>query len=72
MATVRISKSLAAFAMTGAAPVPVPPPIPALMKTILVLHSKTSTTSLMFSSAAIRPFKGQAPAPRPSVTETPN
>ena len=34
-ATVKIFKSFAAFAITGAAPVPVPPPMPAVTKTIL-------------------------------------
>ncbi len=34
MATVRIPKSLHIFATTGAAPVPVPPPIPAVTNTI--------------------------------------
>ena len=33
IATVRIPKSLHTFATTGAAPVPVPPPIPAVTKT---------------------------------------
>ena len=36
MATVRMPNSRAALAITGAAPVPVPPPIPAVMNTILV------------------------------------
>ena len=35
-ATVRIPSSLATFAITGEPPVPVPPPIPAVMKIILL------------------------------------
>ena len=72
MATVSKPSSLAAFAIIGAAPVPVPPPIPAVIKTILVLPSSTSATSLRLSIAAWRPISGLFPAPRPSVNDSPN
>ena len=52
--------------MTGAAPVPVPPPIPPVMKTI----SAPSNSALMASrsaSTASRPTLEFAPAPRPLV-----
>ncbi len=39
IATVRIPCSLAIFAITGEAPVPVPPPIPAVIKSILVFEA---------------------------------
>ena len=63
MPTVRMSRSLAAFAITGAAPVPVPPPIPAVMKTIFVCSPSSSTTSSSDSMAALRPTSGREPAP---------
>ncbi len=64
--TVRAPSSRAICAMIGAAPVPVPPPMPAVTKTM----SAPPTSSLMrctSSSAAFRPFSGSAPAPRPRV-----
>ena len=70
--TVRIPISLAIFAITGAAPVPVPPPIPAVMKTILVLFPSIALISSMLSSAAFLPTSGSAPAPKPSVSLTPS
>ena len=70
--TVRMPSSLAARAITGAAPVPVPPPIPAVIKTILVVCSKVALISSMLSIAACSPTSGFAPAPKPSVNETPN
>ena len=70
--TVRIPISLAIFAITGAAPVPVPPPIPAVMKTILVLFPSMALISSMLSSAAFLPTSGSAPAPKPSVSLTPS
>ena len=70
--TVRIPISLATFAITGAAPVPVPPPIPAVMKTILVFCPIDALISSILSIAAFSPTSGSAPAPRPSVIVTPN
>src|ERR1700691_824037 len=63
-ATVRMPSSLATCATTGAAPVPVPPPIPAVMNSI----SQPSMSSMMrsrSSMAAWRPTSGSAPAPTP-------
>ena len=57
----------AAFAITGAAPVPVPPPIPAVMKHMCA-PSRCPTISSIDSSAAAQPTSGFAPAPSPSVT----
>ena len=57
-------------ATTGAAPVPVPPPRPAVMKTM----SEPSRASQIFSvssTAAWRPTSGLAPAPRPFVSLPP-
>ena len=69
--TVRIPRSRAAFAMTGAAPVPVPPPMPAAMKHICAPSSAFSTCSIV-SSAAARPISGREPAPRPCVILRPS
>ena len=69
-ATVRIPISLAIFAITGEAPVPVPPPIPAVMNTISA-PSSASVISAEFSSAAFAPTSGRAPAPRPLVSFAP-
>ena len=57
--------------MIGAAPVPVPPPIPAVMKTICVSAPKIFLISSMFSMAALRPTSGKAPAPLPLVRLAP-
>ena len=70
--TVRISISLASFEITGAAPVPVPPPIPAVIKTILVLVSNIFLKSSKLSTAACSPTSGLAPAPKPSVRLIPS
>src|SRR3954471_7706808 len=70
-ATVRMPISRAISATTGAAPVPVPPPMPAVMKSM----SAPEISSLMrsrSSSAASRPTSGLAPAPRPLVTSVPS
>ena len=70
IATVRAPLSLAARAITGAAPVPVPPPIPAAIKTrfapvtILLISS-------MLASAAFLPTLGSPPAPKPPVICSP-
>src|SRR5690606_14652949 len=70
-ATVRMPMSRATSATIGAAPVPVPPPMPAVMNTM----SEPCSTSAMrsrSSSAASRPISGLAPAPRPLVTAVPS
>src|SRR5229473_6293477 len=69
--TVRMPDSRAMRAMTGAAPVPVPPPMPAVMNTMFepCIDSSRSSTA---SSAAARPTSGRAPAPRPWVTPIPS
>jgi len=57
-------------ATTGAAPVPVPPPSPVVMKTM----SEPSRASQIFSvssTAAWRPVSGLAPAPSPFVSLPP-
>ena len=70
--TVRIPMSFATFAITGAAPVPVPPPIPAVMKTIFVFCPIEALISSILSIAAFSPTSGSAPAPKPSVMVTPS
>ncbi len=72
MPTVKISMSLAILAIIGAAPVPVPPPIPAVIKIIFVLVVSILRISSILSTADCSPTLGLAPAPRPSVRETPN
>ncbi len=67
MAMVSAPISRAISPISGAAPVPVPPPIPAVMKTRSV-PSSTLRTSSAFSSIAPRPISGRAPAPRPRVS----
>ena len=65
-ATVRAPASRATRAITGAAPVPVPPPMPAVTNTM----SAPQITSAMrdaSSKAAAQPMSGLAPAPRPLV-----
>ncbi len=70
-ATVRIPRSRAAWAMIGAAPVPVPPPMPAVRNTMSVCSSTPSTVSRS-SRAALRPTSGSEPAPRPLVMLEPS
>jgi len=68
--TVRAPSSLAIRATTGAAPEPVPPPSPAVTKTM----SEPRSARLIWSydsSAARRPRSGSAPEPRPSVSSRP-
>ncbi len=68
--TVSAPTSRAILEMMGAAPVPVPPPMPAVMNTM----SAPSSISRMWSSlssAALRPVSGLDPAPRPLVSVTP-
>ena len=69
-ATVRMLRPLASSATTGAAPVPVPPPIPAVMNTMSV-PSRISRISSLLSSAAFIPISGIPPAPRPPVSSFP-
>ena len=70
--TVNISNSFAIWAITGAAPVPVPPPIPAVMKSILVpSFLRISLISWLLSKAASLPLVGFAPAPSPFVNSIP-
>ena len=57
---------LAISAITGAAPVPVPPPSPAVTKTMSAPFS-ASLISSRDSAAAPWPTSGLAPAPRPLV-----
>src|SRR5213593_1525323 len=70
-ATLKAPNSLASEATTGAAPLPVPPPRPDVMK----IMSEPSRASMIFSvssSAALRPTSGFAPAPRPLVSFAPS
>ena len=59
--------SLAISAITGAAPVPVPPPSPAVTKTMSAPFS-ASLMSSRLSAAAPPPISGLAPAPSPLVS----
>ena len=68
--TVRMPISLAHWATMGAAPVPVPPPIPAVMNTMSAPR-RASWIRSRLSSAALRPISGSAPAPRPLVSLSP-
>ena len=70
-ATVKAPRPFAIRAITGAAPVPEPPPIPAVIKTISApVRASVNTSSL--SSAALRPISGCPPAPRPRVNFGPS
>ena len=69
---VRIPNSFACRAISGAAPVPVPPPIPAVINTIRVLCSRIVLIKSILSIADRRPLSGWQPAPRPSVSSFPN
>ncbi len=68
--TVKIPRDLAISATTGAAPVPVPPPIPAVINTISAPLIASDISSLL-SSAAFCPISGLAPAPKPLVNLSP-
>ena len=68
--TVRIPISFAIFAITGAAPVPVPPPIPQVTKTISAPWSAAVISSAL-SSAALVPISGFPPQPSPFVSFSP-
>ena len=67
MPTVRMPMSLLTCAMTGAAPVPVPPPIPAVMNVIFVPSLSMLLILSMVSIAACRARSGRLPAPSPSL-----
>ncbi len=70
-ATLNAPNSLASEATTGAAPLPVPPPRPEVMK----IMSEPSSASMIFSvssRAALRPTSGLAPAPSPLVNFAPS
>lgn len=58
------------FTTIGAAPEPVPPPIPAVTNTKSLPATKRNI-SLRLSSAAFRPLSGTPPAPKPRVTSLP-
>src|SRR5690242_13610104 len=70
-ATLSAPSSLAREATTGAAPLPVPPPSPEVMK-IMSAPSSASMILSVSSSAALRPTSGLAPAPRPLVSFAPS
>ena len=70
-ATVNIPNSLATSATTGAPPVPVPPPMPAVINTISAPRSASAIRSRS-SIAAARPISGLAPAPSPLVMSPPS
>ena len=69
-AMVRQPSSRATSATMGAAPVPVPPPMPAVTNTRSEPLSACAISSRL-SSAARRPMSGTAPAPRPLVSFSP-
>ena len=68
--TVRMSISLDRSARMGAAPVPVPPPMPAVINTMSV-PSRALEIWVRLSSADWRPTSGLEPAPWPSVSFSP-
>src|SRR5487761_178815 len=70
-ATVSAPSSLARFATTGAAPLPVPPPNPEVTNTMSAPSSASRILSVS-SSAALRPISGFAPAPKPLVSFVPS
>ncbi len=70
-ATVRMPRSRAIWATIGAAPVPVPPPMPAVMKTMSA-PSRASWMRSLSSNAASLPTLGSAPAPSPLVMSAPS
>mmetsp|Transcript_4911 Transcript_4911/g.11243 ORF Transcript_4911/g.11243 Transcript_4911/m.11243 type:complete len:283 (-) Transcript_4911:583-1431(-) len=68
--TVKHPSSRAISATTGPAPLPVPPPMPAVMNTIS-LPLQICDISLWFSLADSAPTEGRPPAPRPRVIMRP-
>ena len=69
-ATVRAPSSWATLARTGAAPLPVPPPMPAVRK-IMSIPRTISRKSSSDSSADCRPNSGFPPTPNPLLTLSP-
>src|SRR5207247_118876 len=69
--TVSEPSSFATLAMTGAAPVPVPPPMPAVMK-IMSASARYSRRRSTSSWAARLPTSGLPPAPSPRVSFSPS
>ncbi len=69
MTTAPVSRAISAE--IGVAPVPVPPPIPAVKK-IMSAPLRASAISLLLSIAAAAPTFGSPPAPRPRVTPGPS
>ncbi len=69
-AIVSAPSSVARLAITGAAPVPVPPPRPVVTNTMSAPLSAEMSASVS-SSAACRPTFGSAPAPSPLVSLLP-
>ena len=67
---VKAPRLRAILATTGAPPVPVPPPSPAVTNTMSAPFM-TSSISSAWSSAACLPTSGLAPAPRPRVSSRP-
>ena len=70
-ATVSTLSSFATCANIGAAPVPVRPPIPAVINTISAPLISSLILSLS-SRAASLPFSGKEPAPKPWVIFSPS
>jgi len=70
-ATVSAPISRAQLATTGAAPVPVPPPIPAVMNTMSAPWRLARISSLL-SSAATAPRSALPPAPSPRMLMGPS
>ena len=69
-ATVNAPVSLATSAINGAAPVPVPPPSPQVIKTMSAPANSSFSLSLD-SSAACLPISGSPPEPNPLVRFSP-
>src|SRR5436190_13058769 len=69
--TVSEPSSFATLAMIGAAPVPVPPPMPAVMK-IMSASPRYSRSRSTSSWAARLPTSGLPPAPSPRVSFSPS
>ena len=68
--TVSAPTSRAMDAITGEAPVPVPPPMPAAMNTMSAPRKSWNSDSAL-SSAALAPTCGLPPAPSPRVSFSP-
>ena len=69
-AMVRMPISFATSATTGVAPVPVPPPMPAVRNSMSAPRMASAMRSRS-STAAWRPMSGLAPAPSPLVSALP-